>query len=139
MPKSARFAAISLSFFMALAAHAADLRDVKDAARVADVFPATARVRVLNVWATWCVPCVAEMPDLRAIDETFGSEVAVAGVSLDDVIPDAQRSDVVRFLDKLEIAFPNVYYTGLADKLADHLAFDGALPITIIYDRKGKE
>src|SRR5687767_8460464 len=139
MPKSARFAAISLSFFMALAAHAADLRDVKDAARVADVFPATARVRVLNVWALWCVPCVAEMPDLRAIDETFGAEVALAGISLDDMLPDATPKPVNAFLDKQKIGFPNVYYTGNPDDLGDYLKLSGEIPITIVYDGKGKE
>jgi len=42
---------------------------------------------VINVWATWCVPCVAEMPDLRAMAGSFGADVALAGVSLDDMIP----------------------------------------------------
>jgi thiol-disulfide isomerase/thioredoxin len=139
MPKSARFAATFLSLAVTLAAHGADLRDVKEAARVGDVFPSTARVRLLNVWATWCVPCIAEMPDLRAIDETFGSELAIVGVSLDDAIPDAKRSDVVSFLEKQKISFTNIYFTGLPDKLAEELKFDGALPITIAYDRRGKE
>lgn len=139
MPKSARFAATFLSFLVALGASAADLRDVKEAARVADVFPAAARVRLLNVWATWCVPCIAEMPDLRAIDETFGPELSIVGVSLDDAIPDARRSDVASFLDKQKITYTNIYFKGLPDKLADELKFDGALPITIAYDRQGKE
>jgi thiol-disulfide isomerase/thioredoxin len=118
---------------------AADLRTVKEPARIASVFPAQAKVRVLNVWAMWCIPCVAEMPDLRAIDETFGAEVALAGVSLDDMLPDAKREKTIAFLDKQKIAFPNVYYTGNPDDLGDHLKFDGEIPVTIVYDAKGKE
>ena len=60
-------------------------------------------------------------------------------MSLDDAIPDAKRSDVASFLDKQKIAFTNIYFKGLPDKLADELKFDGALPITIAYDRRGKE
>jgi thiol-disulfide isomerase/thioredoxin len=87
----------------------------------------------------WCIPCVAEMPDLRAIDDAFGNEVAIVGVSLDDMLPDAKSSATAAFLDKQKIAFPNVYYTGNADALADRLDFSGEIPITIVYDRKGKE
>src|SRR5439155_23054023 len=123
----------------ALSASGADLRDVKQPARIADVFPATARLRVLNVWATWCVPCVAEMPELRAIDEAFGAEVAMAGVTLDDMIPGAARQKVVTFLEQQKIAYPNIYYTGNPDDLGDQLHFDGEIPITIVYDRTGKE
>jgi thiol-disulfide isomerase/thioredoxin len=138
MPRFARFAAISLSV-LALPALAANLRAVREPAKIADVFPREAKLRVVNVWATWCVPCVAEMPDLRAIDEAFGAEVAVVGISLDDMIPDAKSQTVKAFLDKHQIKFPNVYYTGNPDDLGDYLRFSGEMPVTIIYDGKGKE
>lgn len=137
MRKFARFAALSLS---AVAAFGADLRDVKEPARIPSVYSKTAKLRVVNVWATWCAPCVAEMPDLRAIDETFAdAEVALVGVSMDDMIPDAKRATVAAFLDKQKIAFPNVYYTGNADALGDWFRFDGEIPVTIVLDRGGKE
>lgn len=139
MPKYARFAAISLSALLALPLLAADLRPTKAPADIAKAFSPKAKVRVLNVWATWCVPCVAEMPDLRLIDETFGAEVALVGVSLDDMIPDTKPEKVSAFLDRQRIAFPNVYYTGNPDALGEHLDFNGELPLTIVYDRKGKE
>ena len=138
MPKSARFAASFLSL-LALPLFAADLRPLKEPAKIAAVFAPKARVRVLNVWATWCVPCVAEMPDLQTLDAAFGPEVSFAGVSLDDMIPDAKQATTAAFLDKHRIAFPNIYYTGNLDDLADHLRFNGELPITIVYDTKGKE
>jgi cytochrome c biogenesis protein CcmG/thiol:disulfide interchange protein DsbE len=138
MRKCARFAVISLSF-LALTASAADLRPIKEPAKIAGVFPRAAKLRLVNVWAMWCVPCVAEMPDLRAIDETFGAEVAMAGVSLDDMLPGASPKPVVQFLDKQRIAFPNIYYTGNPDALGDYLNFNGEIPITIVYDGAGKE
>jgi thiol-disulfide isomerase/thioredoxin len=128
--------AVSIS---ALPLLAADLRTMKDPAQVATLFPAGAQLRVLNLWAVWCAPCVAEMPDLRAIDELFGPEVAIAGVSLDDMLPDAKREDTVSFLDKQRIAFPNVYYTGDLEELGNLLKINGEIPITIVYDGKGKE
>lgn len=130
---------LALTLLFAFPIVAADLRDMKDPARINSVFPAKAKLRLMNVWATWCVPCVAEMPDLRAIDEAFGAEVALAGVSLDDMIPDTDRKKVVSFLDELKIAFPNVYYTGNPDALADRLRFSGEIPITIVFDASGKE
>ena len=138
MRKFARFAALSLSV-LALPLFAADLRTVKEPAKIAAVFPATAKLRVLNLWAMWCIPCVLEMPDLRAIDEAFGDEVALVGVSLDDMLPGAERERTVSFLDKQRIAYPNVYYTGNPDDLGDELKFDGEIPITIVYDGNGKE
>lgn len=139
MPKYARFAAISLSAVLAVPLLAADLRPTKAPADIARAFSPKAKVRVLNVWATWCVPCVAEMPDLRAIDETFGPEVAIVGVSMDDMIPDAEPAKVGAFLDRHRITFPNVYYTGNLDDLGEHLDFNGELPLTVVYDAKGKE
>jgi thiol-disulfide isomerase/thioredoxin len=143
MPKSARFAAsflsLSLSVLLALPALAADLRRLKEPAKIASVFPAAAKVRVLNVWAMWCIPCVAEMPDLRAIDDAFGAELALAGVTLDDMLPDAKSEQTVAFLDRHKISFPNVYYTGNADDLGERLRFSGEIPVTIVFDRKGNE
>lgn len=139
MPKFAPFAASFLSALLALPALAANLRDVDAPEKIAAVFPKTAKVRVLNVWATWCMPCVAEMPDLRAIDEMFGDEVAIVGVSLDDMLPNADRKKTAAFLDKQRIAFPNVFYTGSTDDLGELLKFSGEIPVTIVYDANGKE
>lgn len=138
MRRFARFAVTFLSL-LTLPVFAANLRPVREPAKIASVFPREAKLRLVNVWAMWCVPCVAEMPDLRKIDETFGAEVAIVGISLDDMIPGAESKNVVSFLDKQQIKFPNVYYTGNPDALGDYLNFSGEIPITIIYDNKGKE
>jgi thiol-disulfide isomerase/thioredoxin len=138
MRKFARFAVSFLSW-IALPLLAADLRTIKEPAKIDAVFPADAKVRVLNVWAMWCVPCIAEMPDLKAIDDAFGREVAFAGVSLDDMLPDAKSENTAHFLDRQKISYPNVYYTGNADDLGERFTFGGEIPVTIVFDRKGKE
>jgi thiol-disulfide isomerase/thioredoxin len=135
----APFAAICLS---ATVAAAAQLIEVRQPTAIAATFSPAASVRVMNVWATWCVPCVEEMSDLRAIGAAFGSRVSVVGVSLDDMIPGdrvASKKKVVAFLDRQHIAFPNIYYVGNGDALGDYLRFDGAIPITIAFDRNGHE
>jgi thiol-disulfide isomerase/thioredoxin len=136
MRKYARFAALFLS--LALPA-AGEVREASDPSAIAVAFPRAARVRLVNVWATWCVPCVAEMEDLRAIDEMFGPELALVGVSLDDMIPGAKKESVVRFLDARKIKYPNLYYTGNNDALARQLRFTGEIPITVAFDARGRE
>jgi len=122
-----------------MTASAADLRDLKDPAKIKDVFPRTAKLRVVNIWATWCVPCVAEMPELRAVGAAFGPEVAMAGVSMDDMIPDAKREDVALFLDRQKIRYVNVYYKGNVDDLSAYYRFQGEIPVTIAFDAAGRE
>jgi thiol-disulfide isomerase/thioredoxin len=119
-----RFVPFAASF-LSLSLHAADLRPVSDPKLIAKVFPPSAKVRLVNVWATWCAPCVAEMADLRAVDAAFGSELAIAGVSLDDMIPGTKQATVKAFLDKQKVTWPNVYYTGTPDALGAHYDFDG--------------
>jgi thiol-disulfide isomerase/thioredoxin len=124
---------------LASAASAADLRDVKDPAKIKDVFPHAAKLRIVNIWATWCVPCVAEMPELRAVGAAFGPEVALAGVSMDDMIPGAKRENVAAFLDRQKIAYVNVYYNGNADDISAYYHFEGEIPVTIAFDAAGDE
>ena len=122
---------------------AAPVEEVALPRQIPQVFSPASRIRVLNVWATWCAPCVAEMSDLRAIDQRFSSaEVEIVGVSLDDVIPGSRtetRARVDQFLRERGVRFRNVYYTGKMNALEDFFRFEGEIPITIVFDRKGRE
>jgi thiol-disulfide isomerase/thioredoxin len=105
-------------------------------------FAPESTIRIVNVWATWCIPCVEEMGDLREIAKTFSPRVGFVGVSLDDMIPGPRaetKKHVVDFLQSKRVTFPNVYYTGNSDALGEYLKFDGEIPITIAFDRNGKE
>ena len=135
----ALFAAFCLSPSLA---GAATLVEMKEPARIAQAFSSRAPLRMLNVWATWCVPCVEEISDIGAISDLFGSSISVIGVSLDDMIPadrNATKRNVEKFLAGKKINYSNVYYSGNSDALADSLRFNGEIPITILYDRNGRE
>ncbi len=134
------FAVFCLS--LAASAGAANVVEVKEPSRIAASFSPRAALRVLNVWATWCVPCVEEMADLRAIGEAFGTQVSLVGISLDDMIPGdraATKRKLAGFLDRKKISYINIYYSGNSDALANALRFNGEIPITIVYDRNGRE
>jgi thiol-disulfide isomerase/thioredoxin len=135
-----RFAVFCLS--VARAAVAANLVELKEPAKITGAFTANAPVRMINVWATWCVPCVEEMGDLATISNTFGTQLSLVGVSLDDMIPGdraASKRKVNDFLDQKRITYTNIYYSGNGDALGEKLRFNGEIPITILYDRTGRE
>ncbi len=79
------------------------------------------------------------MPELRAVAAAFGPEVAFAGVSMDDMIPEGTPTKVSAFLDKQKIGYINIYYRGNVDDLTRYYRFEGEIPLTIAFDRGGKE
>lgn len=106
-------------------------------------FGSEPKLRVVNLWATWCIPCVAEMKDLRRVDEHFrDADVQLLGVTLDDVIPGqrtATKAKVDKFLRERQVLYKNLYYIGKMSHLQDFLRFEGEIPITLVYDRQGRE
>lgn len=56
---------------------------------------------MLNFWATWCGPCVEEMPTLQLISEKYEQELIILGVNADE-----PRSDVVDFTEENSLTFP---------------------------------
>jgi thiol:disulfide interchange protein DsbD len=90
----------------------------------------TGKVTVLNFWATYCVPCIQEIPSFNAINRQFGPQgVLVAGVAMDE-----DTSIVPAFLKK----HPMDYDVGLGTRaLADQFSLV-AFPITLVFDKSGK-
>ena len=65
---------------------------------------------VINFWATWCRPCITEMPLFeRLADETANREVQVLLVSLDKA--DKVRSDMKSFVEDRPLRLPTVAFT----------------------------
>src|SRR5258707_1012421 len=79
-----------------------EFAEVRTLSDVLHAFRPASRIRVVNVWATWCAPCVAEIGDVQALaDKLSDSRVEVIGVSLDDAIPGdrtASKEKLQRFL-----------------------------------------
>src|SRR5262249_37876519 len=74
----------------------ADFAKFKDSAR--------GKVLVLNFWATWCGPCVAEFPELVALDAKYRDKgVKMVGITADD--PEDVQPKVVPFIKKNQVKF----------------------------------
>ena len=89
---------------------------------------------LLNIWATWCAPCKAEMPTLDALAASEKGRMNVIAVSQDL----EGRGPVVAFFK--ETAVKNlVPYTDADNALLTAFNNAIALPTTILYDSDGKE
>jgi peroxiredoxin len=92
------------------------------------------RIVVLNFWATYCIPCRQEMPDLAVIQNEFASlGVQVVGVSTDDV---ADRSKVLQFVKETKVNFP--IWVGASAEHMVRFGLGAAMPGTVVIDREGK-
>lgn len=99
---------------------------------------------LVNFWAMWCAPCVAELPDLVAVAKDFrarGGEVV--GISLDMVQRGATRPATLTrldpFLRRRGIEFPILLLAdGDPRRLNEHFALPGAVPVTLAIDSNGK-
>jgi thiol-disulfide isomerase/thioredoxin len=92
------------------------------------------RPLLVNIWATWCAPCKAEMPTLDALAALEAGRVSVIAVSQDL----QGRTPVLAFFRDAEIGNLEPY-TDSDNALS--AAFDNriALPTTILYDSDGRE
>ncbi len=88
---------------------------------------------VVNLWATWCQPCLREMPSLEGLQEKLGDKLTVAAVSQDR----GGEKAVVPFLAKLGLDKVKVY---LDPKSEVGKAFGvRGLPTSIVLDAEGRE
>lgn len=94
---------------------------------------------VLNVWATWCLPCVEEFPALVRLDSAFRRRnVDVVTVSID--FEDEIDGKVRPFLRRMKATMPayvNAYPTPSDLINAIHQEWSGAIPATFFYDARG--
>lgn len=89
---------------------------------------------LLNFWATWCPPCVEELPLLnRFYAEQRARGWQVLGLAVDQV-PAVQR-----FLARMPLDFPNVVAGLGGSDLGRQLGnASGGLPFTVVFDRQGR-
>jgi thiol-disulfide isomerase/thioredoxin len=96
------------------------------------------RTVLLNLWATWCVPCRKEMPALDALQQKLGSpDFQVVAVNIDTRDPDKPKAFLKELgIDKL------AYYTDPTAKTFQDLKAVGrafGMPTTLLVDRQGCE
>jgi thiol-disulfide isomerase/thioredoxin len=88
---------------------------------------------LVNLWATWCAPCVKELPTLDTLAKRTDGQLGVIAISQDM----APQGSVRAFLEKLEVGSLGAYHD-------DQMALSGSLdvqvlPTTILFDAEGRE
>ena len=86
---------------------------------------------LVNFWATWCPPCLEEIPDLNALHEDKKNNLVVLGIAMDYQDPQT----VLQFADQMMVSYPII----LGDqKIAAQIGGINGLPTTYLYDPQGK-
>jgi len=91
------------------------------------VDPETPEIVILNFWATWCEPCIREMPELQQIHEEY-EQVRVIGINLDE-----RFNTVSTWVEQLDLSFDIVIDEG---DIAS-LYYLRAQPTTFVIDKNG--
>ncbi len=92
------------------------------------------KIVILNFWATWCAPCLEEMPLLVEMQRRYQDRgVQVIGASADD---ESTQARIPSFVERLGITFP--VWVGATTEHLEALGMPGVLPVTVIVDRDGR-
>ena len=102
--------------------------------RPVDLTTYRGRPLLINVWASWCGPCVEEMPALQAFATAQPADgVQVLGLAIDT--PDGVRD----FLARVPVSYPVVLEQPAADDASVKLGnTQGLLPYTVLVDAQGR-
>ncbi|MGQ0532941.1 MAG: TlpA family protein disulfide reductase [Caulobacteraceae bacterium] len=110
-------------------------RTLRDAAGAETTLSAyQGEVLVVNLWATWCAPCMEEMPSLAEMQRNFEGRIRVVPVSVDS---EADRAKAIGQLARLSGGSLPFLQDMTRGVLFDLQA--AGMPVTIIYDRQGQE
>ena len=122
---------------------AAQVRVVNHAQLESELTARRGRPLVINLWAMWCAPCVAELPDLLASwHEVRAKGVELVLISYDLMMPDSPPAKVLprlqEFLARRGIDATVLLYDALDyDAINKRLGLQGGVPATLVLDQNG--
>jgi thiol-disulfide isomerase/thioredoxin len=92
------------------------------------------KILVINFWATWCPPCLKEMPEFVKWQQEYADKnVLFVGISLDD------QAEVADYLKTTAVNYPILVAGDQGAKLAHELGnIVGVVPFSVIVDQAGK-
>jgi thiol-disulfide isomerase/thioredoxin len=91
------------------------------------------KVVILDFWATYCPPCIEEIPHLMDLQAKYGDDLQVIGLNVGG---EEDRPKIPAFIERLKITYPLGYPE---DALTGYVfGQDSAIPQTAIFDRNGK-
>ena len=96
------------------------------------------KVTLVNLWATWCVPCRKEFPELLALRDKFGPQgLKLVLISADSELKKAEAQE---FLNEQKVDFTSFYKGNQGFEAVDQIypQWNGALPTSVILDKSGK-
>jgi thiol-disulfide isomerase/thioredoxin len=99
------------------------------------------KVVILDVWSTWCTPCLREFPDLVALHEKYPEQVACISLNCNYTgaageSPEDSREEIELFLTTQGAHFENIISTTPDEELWEKLGA-AAVPIARVYDKEG--
>ena len=99
--------------------------------KITDLGDLKGKVIFLNFWATWCPPCIAEMPGVNKLYERFKNDSDIVFILAD---ADGNLTKSQKFMQRKKFALP---VFAVASEVPEVL-FQGSLPTTVVFDKQGR-
>jgi thiol-disulfide isomerase/thioredoxin len=127
---------LSSAVLTATSASAFDLKDTEGRAQKLSAMKG--KWVVVNFWATWCAPCVKEIPEIATFAKTQAAKVNVIGIAIDwDESDDAKKdaAKLIRTANKFGHKYPLVLSDDNTEKVFGKIK---GMPTTLVYSPDGK-
>ena len=122
---------LALMTLIVVGAQAADFKVTDTTGKTHSLSGYKGKWVLVNYWATWCPPCLEEIPDLIALHETKKNNLVVIGVAMDY----KSAKQVTDFAEGLLVTYPIVLGT---PKIVSQIGPMQGLPTTYLFNPEGK-
>ncbi len=132
-PIAASYDQMPSSFANVVEAKAApdvDLQDLRNGEMTCIEVLHAGKPLFLNFWASWCPPCVGEMPHIQKMYEKYGDRINIAAVSIDD-----NEGDAIAYIKEAGLSLPTYY--GDVQKIGKAYQIE-AIPLSLIVSPSGE-